>query len=225
MINNQFYINLESYVDLEKFDSLHYKICRGFAKSRHLAAIGNLEDKMENIFVDPAYTHLCQVYNDFKKLPESSAVKQASRGLDTNELAVFLKYSLQGYDLYNTYYIQPLREYFPEIYQWVANLRTIGIFSNITEARFLALDSGGIAFEHYHDDSGSLCEFIHIRPKSSRPFYLKERRDSEKVYIEPRVVWFDDRMIHGGDPIMAPTYTLRVDGTFTDTFRKKILND
>jgi hypothetical protein len=224
MFNGKLYADLDQYVDLEDFDKLHYKICKGFSKARHLATIGNLDVNMENILTDGTYTHLCQSFNQYKTYPPTSEIKQISKDLNSNDLAVFLKFAIGGYDLYQTYFIEPLKDYFPEIYIWIENLKTNNIFSSITEAYFLTLDAGGIPFDHYHPDQGFAAEFIHIRSNIARPFYIKDSKTLEKTYIDSRVAWWDDRVIHGGDPVMFPTYTLRIDGIFTEQFRKKVLH-
>ena len=219
------YVDLDQYIDLTEFDSLHYKICRGFSKARHLATIGNLDVNVKNILTDGTYTHLCQSFKQYNTYPTESEIRKLSCDLDSNELSVFLKFAMGGYDLYQTYFVEPLKDYFLEAHTWIHNLKTIGIFSNITESYFLTLDSGGIPFEHFHPDQGVASEFLHIRPKVSRPFYIRDARTLEKTYINSRVAWWDDRISHGGDPVMFPTYTLRIDGTFTDHFRQKILNE
>jgi len=223
-MNKSVYTNLESFINLEEFDHLHYKICLGFAKSRHLSRIGNLEVNTKNILPNNGYRHLCQVYQDYKEFSEDSEIKKISNGLDETDLSVFLKFAMGGYDSYQTYYIEPLNEYFPEVYKWIINFKTIGIFSSISESYFLTLDAGGIPFEHYHPDNGRIAEFIHIRPKIVRPFYVRDNKTLEKIYIDARAAWWDDRLIHGGGAISMPSYSLRIDGVFTDEFRQKIAN-
>lgn len=225
MVNKMLYSNLDKYVDLTEFDNLHYKICQGFAKSRHLATIGNLDVEVKNIFTNDSFTQLCQSFNTYNSYSDDSEIKQLTKDFTSDELSVFLKFALGGYDLYQTYFIESLKDYFLEIYNWIENLKELNIFSSITESCFLTLDSGGIPFEHYHPDSGTIAEFIHIRPKISRPFYIKDFNSLEKTYIDARVAWWDDRIPHGGDSIMFPTYTLRIDGVFTDHFRQKLLHE
>ncbi len=225
MDNKNLYINLDNHIDLTGFDNLHYKICRGFSRARHLANIGNLDVGTENVINDTSYTHLCHVYQAYKKYPTESEIKNASKDLDKSELSVFLKFALGGYDLYQTYFVNEIPEYFPETFSWINNLKALRVFSEIKESYFMTLDSGGIPFEHYHPDGGKIVDFIHIRPRMSRPFYIRDINTSEKIYIDARSAWWDDRIPHGGDPVMFPTYTLRIDGVFTDEFRQKILNE
>jgi hypothetical protein len=224
MSKNKLYADLEEYIDLNEFDNLHYKICKGFAKARHLASVGNFESSIDNIVKNTSYDHLCQVYQNYQLCAENTEIKKISNDLKDSELAVFLKFALGGNDSYHTYFVDPLREFFPEVDTWIKNLKLQNIFSTIEESTFLTLDSGGIPFEHFHPDKGTPAEFIHIRPKIVRPFYIRNDITSEKVYINARAAWWDDRLPHGGDPVLTPTYTLRIDGVFTDEFRQKISN-
>jgi hypothetical protein len=68
-------------------------------------------------------------------------------------------------------------------------------------------------------------EFIHIKTDLDRPFYLIDPLSKEKTYITTRAAWWNERDWHGGEPILKPTYTFRVDGTFTNEFKEKILKN
>ena len=65
-------------------------------------------------------------------------------------------------------------------------------------------------------------EFIHVRPTVDRPFYVYDTEQKKKHYIESRVGWWNDKDLHGGEVSPKPSYALRIDGIFTDEFRKKI---
>jgi hypothetical protein len=40
------------------------------------------------------------------------------------------------------------------------------------------------------------------------------------VYHDTRVAWWDERDWHGGELINRPTFTVRVNGRYTDEFKK-----
>ena len=63
-------------------------------------------------------------------------------------------------------------------------------------------------------------EFIHIRPNTKKPFYLWDPEEQNKVYINAKAAWWNDQDWHGGDPIKEQNYALRIDGKFTEEFRK-----
>jgi hypothetical protein len=41
--------------------------------------------------------------------------------------------------------------------------------------------------------------------------------------MDTRVAWWDERDWHGGDPINRVTFTVRIDGCFSNDFINKIL--
>ena len=99
----------------------------------------------------------------------------------------------------------------------------------------MALDAGGIPWEHYDPENpvtelfdpndqhfSEITEFIHIKTDCDRPFYVIDPKSNEKVYVNTRVAWWDERDWHGGEPINRPTYTIKINGRFTDEFKKLI---
>jgi hypothetical protein len=132
-----------------------------------------------------------------------------------------------GYDLYITYQKNLFEDYFPGLLNWINNLE---IFQTITDAYIMTVDSGGIPFEHHHppvddNDISKLSEFVHIRPNLDRPFYVRDSLTRKKHYIDTRVAYWNDQDSHGGDIIFKPSYSLRIDGVFTDSFKEKILKN
>jgi hypothetical protein len=65
-------------------------------------------------------------------------------------------------------------------------------------------------------------EFIHIRPNTTKAFYLWDPTTKNKTYLNTRAAWWNDQDWHGGERIMEQSYGLRIDGKFTDEFRKKL---
>ena len=98
------------------------------------------------------------------------------------------------------------------------------IFSHIGKAYFLVVEGGGISFEHCDSNphNGIINEFIHIRSDLDRPLFVRDTNTSKKVYIDTKAVYFDDQCYHGGDATAKSTYALRIDGIFTEKFRKII---
>jgi len=71
-------------------------------------------------------------------------------------------------------------------------------------------------------------QFIWFSPNKTKRFYVRD--DNEKHYIESRFCYFDNANIHGSDMIESNTFSIRVDGLFSDEFKletglKDHLND
>ena len=74
-----------------------------------------------------------------------------------------------------------------------------------------------------HDRTDVRHEFIWFRTNLVKPFYVFDRRKDEKKYIKSHAAWFDTvNQFHGADACGGMSFSIRVDGTFTEAFRKQI---
>jgi hypothetical protein len=85
-------------------------------------------------------------------------------------------------------------------------------------------DSGRAVTAHRDHDSSELChEFIWFRTSFRKPFYLLEPESDEKLYVRSHSAWFDTvNQYHGADASGGLSFSIRVDGIFTDEFRAQI---
>ncbi len=66
-------------------------------------------------------------------------------------------------------------------------------------------------------------EFIWLRTNLKKPFYLLNNETGERLYVDSYSAWFDSvNQFHGSDPCDGLTFSIRVDGHFTDRFRRRI---
>lgn len=162
-----------------------------------------------------------------------------------NKFTRYLKMAMGAYDPYIYYFLweegswddrtaeRTLTEearYFPNTVNWVENLIDQNIFKHIGRVIFFHCDADGIPFEHRDLDAKNGMnesfphknEFIHIRPNTKKPFYIWDPETKNKTYLNTRAAWWNDQDWHGGDRIMEQSYALRIDGEFTDEFRKTL---
>ena len=163
-----------------------------------------------------------------------------------NVFTRYLKMALGAYDPYIYYFLweegswddrtapRKLTDeaaYFPETVQWVEGMINKGIFEHIGRVIFFICDHNGYPFEHRDLDgskgdnqgySAHRNEFIHLRPNTKKAFYLWDPEKKNKVYINTRAAWWNDQDWHGGEAIMEQSYSLRIDGKFTEEFRKEL---
>ena len=85
-------------------------------------------------------------------------------------------------------------------------------------------DSGREVPAHRDHDSEDLChEFIWMRTNFDKPFYMLDPATGEKLYVSSHSAWFDTvNQFHGADPTGGMSFSIRVDGRFTDDFRRLI---
>jgi hypothetical protein len=87
-------------------------------------------------------------------------------------------------------------------------------------------DDAGLTVPAHRDHVESeIChEFIWFRTNLKKPFYVLNHETGEKKYVTSHSVWFDSvNQFHGSDSVAEGlSFSIRVDGAFTDEFRKLI---
>lgn len=95
-----------------------------------------------------------------------------------------------------------------------------------TTGRILIIfDDSGVAVPAHRDhENTEICnDFIWFRTSLRKPFYLLDQFSGEKLYVHTYSAWFDTvNQFHGSDAGEGLTFSIRVDGHFTDDFRAQI---
>ena len=74
-----------------------------------------------------------------------------------------------------------------------------------------------------HIETGICHEFVWLRTSPHKRFYMLNHETGEKKYIDGLSAWFDTvNQFHGGDAVDGLSFSIRIDGKFTDEFREKI---
>jgi hypothetical protein len=179
-----------------------------------------------------------------KELWDNVPKGHAERNLFTR----YVKMAMGAYDPYVYYFLweegswndrttaRKLTEeaqYFPNVVRWVESMINNQIFENVGRVIFFHCEADGKPFEHrdldadngvFEDDyyTPHRNEFIHIRPNTKKPFYVWDPEKKNKVYLNTRAAWWNDQDWHGGDSIKEQSYAIRIDGKFTESFRKQL---
>ena len=235
-MSKQLFIDLEKHIDLTEWDNLKPEICRGIATAKNLAwdgihfTYGKIRPHAQGIIVNP----LWEVVKMWKELPDEDPFKIAGKDLNHNQLTDYLKNAFGAYDFYKVYpvieevnILGECSKHFPGLVKWIQNLTTLRIIDKLWQVNIISVDGGGIPWEHVDSNTPDepkdyIREFIHIKTDCDRPFYIIHPETQEKVFMNTRAAFWNESVWHGGLPIQRPTYTLRINGTFTDDFRKKI---
>jgi hypothetical protein len=141
---------------------------------------------------------------------------------------VYLAHSSRGhgletyYDLDDTEVWHPSEEAaeFPELMDFIATLPFAA-----TGRMLIIYDDGGRAVPAHRDhDSEDLChEFIWMRTSFAKPFYMLDPATGEKRYVASHSAWFDTvNQYHGADESGGLSFSIRVDGRFSDALRARI---
>lgn len=77
---------------------------------------------------------------------------------------------------------------------------------------------------HRDHDSPELChEFFWFRTNLEKPFYMLNPDTGQRLQVGSHAAWFDTvNQFHGADATGKLSWSIRVDGVFTDEFRARI---
>jgi hypothetical protein len=74
-----------------------------------------------------------------------------------------------------------------------------------------------------HLETETCHEFVWFRTNLKKPFYMLNPATGEKKYVSTYSAWFDSvNQFHGSDGYDGLSFSIRVDGKFTDEFRNSI---
>ena len=84
--------------------------------------------------------------------------------------------------------------------------------------------NGGAVTPHRDHYIYKKChEFVWFRTNLRKPFFMLDPRSGQKRYVESYTAWFDTvNQFHGADPVKGLSFSLRVDGSWSDEFRRLI---
>lgn len=249
-INMESYLDMDTFEKLQPEILSGFALAREHAKEGTWMTPGFTFENMSYIIhwkpIYQAMTEFLDLPNDDPikieglKLMPSDFKNFRERNIFTR----YIKHAMGAYDPYIYYYLweegswddrtaprklTPEAQYFPNTVKWVESL--VGtIFKDIGRVIFFHCEADGIPFEHRDLDAKNGTnviaphrnEFIHVRPNTKKPFYVWDPTRKNKTYINTRAAWWNDTDWHGGDRIMEQSYALRIDGKFTDSFRKSL---
>jgi len=243
------YMNLDDHIDVAGFKELHYKICKGIVYAEHKKE-GNMVQPggFDNAY-QVSFKPIFQVLEEYHNLPVDHEIRVIGREIgeyeNRDKFILFLKLAMGAYDAYQFVFLKteaggwdsrfeekswtPDVQYFPELKSWLENLVTSGVFKHLGRIIFFKAEHDcymplhrDLIYPDENDYFDHRHEFIHIRPNLDKPFYIWDRELDEKVTVESCATFFNDHDWHAGGRTHKQTYSLRIDGVFTDEFRKKI---
>jgi hypothetical protein len=193
------YKNLDSFIDVDRLKSLD-----GYIRER-------LERRMAEARDLAFYTGPFLLDGRAPHLPGSRLVYLAQSQREQDY------YDLDRTELWHS---TEDAEVFAEL---TAFIRTLP-FASTGRIIIMYDDSGRAVSAHRDHDSPELChEFIWFRTNMDKPFYMLDPDSGEKLYVRSHSAWFDTvNQFHGADASGGLSFSIRVDGRFSDEFRRQI---
>jgi hypothetical protein len=247
-INSQPYVNLDPFLDIEGLKKLHYRICKGIAvsenkKEGNIVRPGGFDDAYE-FPIKPTF----QAVDEYFALPEDHEIRVVGREIgewdNRDQFVLYLKLALGAYDPYQFIFLKTEdggwetrfeekawtsdSAHFPELKQWLEKL-VPAVFKHLGRIIIFKAEHDGLTvmhrdliyptetsyFDHRH-------EFIHLRTEINRPFYIWDPDTDTKVETKSHALFFNDQDWHNGGRANVQSFSIRVDGTFTEEFRNRI---
>jgi hypothetical protein len=125
-------------------------------------------------------------------------------------------------DLDNTELWEPTKdaENFPLLMDFIATLpfastgRMIIIYDDVPRP---------VPAHRDHLETEICYDFVWFRTNLRKPFYMLNHKTGEKLFVKSYSAWFDSvNQFHGVDPEEGLSFSIRIDGIFTDEFKAQI---
>jgi hypothetical protein len=191
-INGVPYFNLESHLDMPKWDSLRPEVARGIALAREHAREGNWIKQNFDINLS-SYTYwwkpICNAIEEFLALPDTDLIKQTGWDLwldakdrttwdsdstqARNKFVRYLKASMGANDPYLLYHFDNpvMSEFFPNTNKWIYEELVGEVFTYVTYSLLMLVEHDCIQFEHlddYNADESYLHGLDNVRNVSTQ---------------------------------------------------------
>lgn len=233
-IHNQPYIDCSRLVDVGYLNTNFKEICKTIAQSsigQGIYGPGILDEERYNSYTSCSknYAEAGQPLTDLTR-DQRSLYYKLSEGMycgyltsyirdfkDPNDIKSFLTKSQAAH----TEWEHRNKELYKDLINWIYTtlpFEQIGrIFFLISEHRCeIPVHRDGSKYIDNPD------EFLWINPGKTKRFYIYDNETDEKVYVDTEVAYFNERDYHGGDAVNTMTWSLRIDGKFTEEFKNKI---
>jgi hypothetical protein len=193
------YKSLDEFVDVERLKSLDAYLAAGIR--RHAAGQQDIR----------FYTGPHRLNSDGPELPGSRMIYLAQSRLPDSY------FDLDKTELWEP---TPAAEEFGELTDFIRTLP----FKATGRILIMYDEVGRAVTAHRDHDSTETChDFVWFRTNLTKPFYVLDHHTGEKLYVESYTAWFDTvNQFHGSDAAEGLSFSIRVDGHFTDEFRRMI---
>lgn len=242
------YIDLDPYLDIEGFKKLHIEMCYGLAMAEW-KKIGNMVKPGGCEDITWPFKPIFRALEEYYALPGDHQIRQYGKKIgeldNRNNFINYLKLSMGAYDPYEFVFLKSESggwesrfeekdwtsdaKLFPGLVIWLKRLVDQNIFTHLGRIIFFKSEHGVVMPKHRDlilpnetEYTDHLHEFIHIRSTMNKKFYVWDSATDTHCYISSHACFFNDQDYHGGEPDNVQTFSLRIDGCFTDEFRKKL---
>lgn len=224
------YINLDEFLDMSSFDMIEDDILIGIAKTKASAGPTNSGTG----YVDKTKKSVPELYREIIN-DLSHPYHNLIKSMKDWEPYTFIQYKWPSHVLGQCILLRvgsnyetknnaasskdfPAIQHFNSLINWIESQN---IFSEIGRIVIFLNDPFSKTLEHsdYADGVSRKDNFVWINPLGRKKFYVKD--GDKKHYIKSKIAFFDSANIHGSDSADTSTFSIRLDGVFTDDFLQR----
>lgn len=237
---------LDNLIDIKPLEDLHIEICAGIAKSKptpstrvipHYEAEGDFDaavrykqneipriaavaDEGTNLFNEQEL----ETYNQLSYVEKRRFLEMYAGGYTDGEF-IRIRFTKNEFlrDKFATFYSDKTEwclntPHFPGLVDWVTTLPFIDIGRILIFVTKHHLPSD-MHYDRRDDWYDGRHHFLWLNPRGRKKFFLVS--DGKKEYLDTKVAFYDVGQLHGADAGPYSTYTIRVDGQFSEEFCDK----
>jgi hypothetical protein len=234
------FIDCQEALDMQTLKDLNLEICMGIAASDIKAGVYG-----PGVVEGERYGNFMLMKSKMARDPESD--KFGWNKMTHNQQNTFAKLYFQLYNPSTVVYLREPRKgvdglvayrkkAFGELFDWTNNIKhfpQLKIWLDSLIGTVFKEYGRIIFFLHEHDCKLPLHrdgvasvphsnEFIWFNPTEIKKFYVYDENTKERHEVNSPAIFFNDLDMHGGDTNECMTWSLRIDGVFTDEFKKRI---
>lgn len=235
-LGSQPWIDLEPWLDLESLNrdrvAACLAACQPYRWTSIVGAQGNLWDQSQRELGDYA-----REQRQDPQSPYRAILDQLSPGPLTNQFFRYVRPELVHLNdcvhltAPSSYEHKHLADHCPKtaaalhfgfLFEWIDQQRVFEQWGRVVFWLAERGQSSALHRDYPTDDATEPDEFIWLDLTKTKQFFVSD--GVTKSPITSRAAWFNNRDWHGSEPATQLTYSLRIDGVFTDRFRKELGN-
>lgn len=234
LVNSRPWLDLQPYIDVAGLEAQRHVFAKAIAMNPHMiftSLVGtqsNLHDQTlielgdfaKNIQADeqhPDHDMLKQIGS----LPRFYAwCKYMYPVVGLNQAMYIRAIKKDSYGqkhLHDSCYDTPVAAEFGFLFDWIKEQNIFDQYGRVV----MFINEPGVStvlHRDYPNPTSHRNEFIWINLGSAKRFYVYDDAADEKHYIDSRVVYFDNANWHGSDPSQYASWSLRIDGVYSNDF-------
>ena len=208
-------------IDRKPVDSrVYYPSYKSFDEFLDLERLRSLDSYITRQIRRHAATARADYFVNAHRLDQSTPYKPGVREVWLARTRPDVPYNYLDLDRSELWTKTPEADSFTLLMEFIATLP----FESTGRILIIYDDTGATVPAHRDHENTNICnDFIWFRTNLKKPFYLLDQHSGEKLYVNSYSAWFDAvNQFHGSDAADGLSFSIRVDGHFTETFKRQI---